>query len=61
MSLHERQCLAELWEADMRKIAYDSLLAEFSQLREQYKEACKAYEDIQDEVSRSGDLRYQLY
>jgi hypothetical protein len=51
MSLRERQRLAESWEDDMRKIAYDSLLAEFDQLREQYKEACKAYEDIQDEVS----------
>ncbi|KAH8998233.1 hypothetical protein EDB86DRAFT_3234341 [Lactarius hatsudake] len=50
MSLSERQCLAEAWEDDMRKIAYESLLAEFDQLKEQYKDACKVYEDIQDEV-----------
>ena len=55
MSVPERQCLAELWEDDMRKIAYESLLADFSQQRKQYKDACKVYEDIQDEVSRSGD------
>ncbi|KAH9032058.1 AAA domain-containing protein [Lactarius pseudohatsudake] len=49
MSLLERQRLAEVWEDDMRKIAYESLLAEFDQLKEQYKDACKVYEDIQDE------------
>jgi hypothetical protein len=55
MSRHERQHLAESWEEDMRKIAYDTLLTEFDQLREQYKSACKSYEDTQDEVSRFGD------
>ncbi|KAH9066137.1 hypothetical protein EDB87DRAFT_1732090 [Lactarius vividus] len=52
MSLPERQRLAEAWEDDMRKIAYESLLAEFDQLKEQYKDACKVYEDIQDEARR---------
>ncbi|KAH9170424.1 hypothetical protein EDB89DRAFT_2071946 [Lactarius sanguifluus] len=52
MSLPERQRLAEAWEDDMRKIAYESLLAEFDQLKEQYKDACKIYEDIQDEARR---------
>ncbi|KAH9048674.1 hypothetical protein EDB83DRAFT_2507364 [Lactarius deliciosus] len=52
MSLSERQRLAEAWEDDMRKIAYESLLAEFDQLKEQYKDACKVYEDIQDEARR---------
>ena len=60
MSRHERQCLAESWEEDMRKIAYDTLLTEFDQLRKQYKDACKSYEDIQDEVSRLCDAA-QLY
>ena len=55
MSRHERQRLAESWEDDMRRIAYDTLLTEFDQLRKQYKDACKSYEDIQDEVSRRGD------
>ena len=58
MSLPERQRLSESWEDDMRKIAYESLLADFDQLREKYKDACKAYEDIQDEVSRFGNLCY---
>ncbi len=61
MSLPERQCLAESWEDDMRKIAYESLVAEFDQLKAQYKNACKVYEDIQDEVSRFCDLCCQLY
>ena len=60
MSLPERQRLAESWEDDMRTISYESHLAEFDQLREQYKDACKNYEDIQDEVSRFSDLCYQL-
>ena len=59
ISLAERQRLAEYWENDMRTIAYESLLAEFDQLREQYKAACKVYEDIQDEVSRFMDLYCQ--
>jgi hypothetical protein len=61
MSRHERQRLAELWEDDTRKIAYDTLLTEFDQLREQYKDACKFYEDTQDEVSRFDDQYCQLY
>ncbi|KAH9007625.1 hypothetical protein EDB83DRAFT_2236280 [Lactarius deliciosus] len=52
MSLSERQRLAESWEDDMRKIAYDSLLSDFEQLRTHYKDACKVYEDIQDEARR---------
>ncbi|KAI9445912.1 hypothetical protein H4582DRAFT_1804013 [Lactarius indigo] len=52
MSLSERQCLAESWEDEIRKIAYTSLLAEFDQLKSQYKDACKVYEDIQDEARR---------
>jgi len=52
MSLSERKCLALSWEDDMRKIAYDSNLQEFQALKEQYKDTCKEYEDIQDEVSR---------
>lgn len=51
MSLSERQCLAESWEQDMRKIAYDSNVEEFRLLKERYKDACKVYEDVQDEVS----------
>jgi len=53
MSLSERRCLAELWEDEMRRIAYESNLEEFDRLKQQYKDACRVYEDVQDEVSRS--------
>jgi hypothetical protein len=52
MSLYERKCLAQSWEEDMRKIAYDSNLQEFDLHKERYKDACKVYEDVQDEVSQ---------
>jgi hypothetical protein len=52
MSLVERKCLAESWEEDIRKISYESNLQEFDLLKERYKDACKVYEDVQDEVSR---------
>jgi hypothetical protein len=52
MSLTERECLAQSWEDDIRKIAYDSNLEEFKSLKERYKDACKDYENVQDEVSQ---------
>jgi hypothetical protein len=52
MSLSERECLAESWEEEMRRMAYESNLEEFDSLKEKYKQACQAYEDVQDEVSR---------
>ncbi|KAH9014346.1 hypothetical protein EDB85DRAFT_875353 [Lactarius pseudohatsudake] len=52
MSIHERQRLAESWEDEMRKIAYDSLLSDFDHLRTRYKDACKVYEDMRDEARR---------
>jgi hypothetical protein len=61
MSRDERQRVAESWEDDMRKIAYDTLRTKFDQLREQYMVACKSYEDRQDEVSRFGDQYRHLY
>ena len=36
----------------MRRMAYESNLGEFDDLKEQYKNACRDYEDVQDEVSR---------
>ena len=51
MSLSERQCLAESWEQDMRKMAYESNVEEFRLLKERYNDACKDYENVQDEVS----------
>ncbi|KAH8976901.1 hypothetical protein EDB92DRAFT_1938185 [Lactarius akahatsu] len=52
MSICERQRLAESWEDEMRKIAYDSLLSDFDDLRTRYKDACKIYEDMRDEARR---------
>jgi hypothetical protein len=52
MSLSERRCLAESWEDEMRRMAYESNLGEFDDLKQQYKDACRVYEDVQDEVSR---------
>ncbi|KAI9445911.1 hypothetical protein H4582DRAFT_2052050 [Lactarius indigo] len=52
MSISERQRLVESWEDGMRNMAYESLLAEFNQLKDQYKDVCKVYEDIQDEARR---------
>jgi hypothetical protein len=52
MSLSERKCLAESWEEEMRRMAYESNLEEFDLLKQRYKEACQTYEDVQDEVSR---------
>ena len=54
MSLFERKCLGESWEDEMRRIAYESNLEEFNLLKQQYKQACQTYEDVQDEVSRLG-------
>jgi hypothetical protein len=52
MSLSERSRLAESWEDEMRRLAYESNMDEFEQLKLQYKDACRVYEDVQDEVSR---------
>jgi hypothetical protein len=52
MSLSERRCLAESWEEEMVRIAYESNLEEFDLLKQRYKDACKTYEDVQDEVSQ---------
>jgi hypothetical protein len=50
MSLQERQRLAEYWEEEMRRIAYQDHLGEYERLREEYEEACEKFEDVSDEV-----------
>lgn len=50
MSLEERQRLAEYWEEEMRRLAYDNHLGEYEGLRAQYEEACEKYESVTDEV-----------
>ncbi|KAH9987464.1 AAA domain-containing protein [Russula compacta] len=52
MSLSERKCLAQSWEDDMRRAAYEINLEEFHLLKKRYKVACKGYEDVQDALRR---------
>ena len=50
MSIEERQRLAEHWEEEMRRFAYNNHLGEYERLRELYEEACEKYEAVTDEV-----------
>ena len=50
MSLDERKRLAEHWEEEMRRLAYDDYLGEYERLRDLYEEACEKYEAVSDEV-----------
>lgn len=50
MSLEERQRLAEYWEEEMRRLAYEDHLGEYERLREEYDDACEKYEAVSDEV-----------
>lgn len=50
MSLLERTRLANEWERRIRTLAYDSHLHHYTDLKERYKEACKDYDDMRDEV-----------
>lgn len=51
MSLSERTRLSLDWEEDIRVMAYNINLDRYNNMREEYKEACKEYNDIRDEVS----------
>ena len=57
MSFEERQRLAEHWEEEMRRLAYDDHLAEYEALREQYEVACDKYEAVSDEVKAQSTLK----
>lgn len=50
MSSKERTALATKWEEDMRLLAYTTNLEEYERLRSLYRDACKEYNDIRDEV-----------
>ncbi|GJJ08042.1 hypothetical protein Clacol_002249 [Clathrus columnatus] len=52
MSAAERRRISELWDEEIRKIAYENNLEAYKELRERYKEACKEYNDIKDESIR---------
>ena len=50
MSLEERRRLAEHWEEEMRRFAYQNHLDEYRRLRKRYDDACEKYEAVSDEV-----------
>ena len=50
MSLQERLRLAEHWEEEMRRLAYNDHLEEYKELRQRYEEACEKFEAVSDEV-----------
>ncbi|KAI0261395.1 hypothetical protein BC834DRAFT_478813 [Gloeopeniophorella convolvens] len=52
MSQDERRLLSQAWEEEMRRVAYQANLTEFEVLRERFKDACQAYENVQDETRR---------
>lgn len=54
MSLDERTRLAGDWEQRIRKLAYESQLHHYKSLRDEYKDACKTYDDMRDEVRTSA-------
>lgn len=51
MSPSERATLATHWEQEIRALAYTTNLEEYERLRVLYRDACKEYDDIRDEVS----------
>ncbi|KAI0628064.1 hypothetical protein C8Q77DRAFT_1068619 [Trametes polyzona] len=56
MSLPERARLGNDWEHRIRMNAYVSQLDRYKSLRDEYKEACKNYDDLRDEVSPFSSL-----
>ncbi|KAL1948599.1 hypothetical protein VTO73DRAFT_10405 [Trametes versicolor] len=52
MSLTERTRLAGDWEQRIRMNAYASQLDHYNSIRDDYKEACKNYDDLRDENRR---------
>ncbi|KAJ8454017.1 hypothetical protein ONZ51_g13274 [Trametes cubensis] len=52
MSAPERMRLGDDWEQKIRTNAYTTQLTHYNSLREEYREACKDYEDMKDENRR---------
>ena len=50
MSAPERATLAEDWERKIRSLAYSSNLDQYKSLKKRYEDACKAYDEMRDEV-----------
>ena len=54
MSLEERSRLAEHWEEEMRRLAYNNHVEEYQELRSEYEAACDKFEAVCDEVKISS-------
>ncbi|KXN82335.1 NFX1-type zinc finger-containing protein 1 [Leucoagaricus sp. SymC.cos] len=52
MSTHERLKLAEEWERRTRDIAYATNVDQYTRVKEEYKEACREYDDKRNEIRR---------
>ena len=50
MSTNERLKLANQWEQKIRNLAYNTRLNQYTRLKQEYKDACKEYDDMRDEV-----------
>lgn len=50
MSASERLKLADQWERRIRRLAYDTQLDQYTRLKQEYKDACKEYNDMRNEV-----------
>ena len=50
MSASERLKLADQWERRIRKLAYDAQLDQYTRLKQEYKDTCKEYNDMWNEV-----------
>jgi len=50
MSANERLKLADQWEQKIRNLAYNTRLNQYTRLKQEYKDACKEYDDMRDEV-----------
>ena len=57
MSSEERKRLAEHWEEEMRRLAYDNYLDTYRDLRARYAEACEKFEAVSDEVRVKSALK----
>ncbi|GJJ08048.1 hypothetical protein Clacol_002255 [Clathrus columnatus] len=52
MSAVERRKIAEFWEGEIRKLAYESHLQTYTNLRQRYKDVCQEFNDLKDENRR---------
>ena len=50
MSASERLKLADEWERKIRNIAYYTRLDQYTRVKQEYKDACKEYNDMRDEA-----------